>query len=308
MPLHPKAQEFLDAIAAQGGPSWEDISPNQGREAFAGLIHLFGKGPELPRIENLTLVNDVSARIYYPREQDSLPILMYFHGGGWVLGDLDTHDALCRHLAQESGFATVAVNYRRPPEHPFPAALNDCFGATEEVINQADSLALDPTCVAVAGDSAGGNLAAAVTLKARDTKAIHLRAQILIYPVIEPQFETESYLNFAEGHGLSRATMQWFWQQYAGAGTAQIDKYAAPGRAESFADLPPAYVLTAEYDVLREEGESYAARLQKAGVPVTVHRYDGMLHGFVHFNGFFDQGKEAIAEIGSALRSITSRR
>lgn len=307
MPLHPKAKEFLAAVAAQGAPGWEEISPTQGREAFAGLTHLFGKGPELPRIENIKVANDIPVRIYYPVEQRSLPILMFFHGGGWVLGDLDTHDAFCRHLAQASGFATVSVDYRRPPEHPFPAAFDDCFNATEAVVKQAGSLSLDPTCVAVSGDSAGGNLAVAVALKARDTNSLHLNAQVLIYPVIEPRFETESYRAFAEDHGLTRAAMQWFWQQYIGEDVSKIDAYAAPGRVVSLAGLPPAYVLTAEYDVLREEGESYASRLQKAAVPVTTRRYDGMIHGFVHFSGFFDQGKQAITEIGSALRSITSK-
>jgi acetyl esterase len=302
MPLDPQAHAFLAAIAEQNPPAWEDLTPEEGRKAFTGLAEVFGTGPEVHRVEDRNLPGSIGVRIYRPAAEAALPAVMYFHGGGWVLGDLNTHDTLCRRLAAGSGSVVISVEYRRPPEHKFPGALNDCFEATRYVADHAGELGVDAKRVAVAGDSAGGNLAAAVALRARDEGGPAIHSQWLIYPVIDRQFDTGSYQSFAEGHALTRANMEWFWDQYLMGQADALDPYAAPGQAKSLAGLPPAHVITAEFDVLRDEGESYASRLKAAGVPVTLRRYDGMLHGFIHFTEPFDVGKQAIQDLAAAIK------
>jgi acetyl esterase len=194
-----------------------------------------------------------------------------------------------------------SVDYALSPESPFPKPLDDCYSATRHVADRASDFGIDANNVAVVGDSAGGNLAAAVSLRARDEAGPKIKLQVLIYPVIEPDFESESYLEFAEDHGLSRATMQWFWEQYMG---EQASGWlSVPSKADSHAGLPAAHVITAEYDVLRDEGEAYARRLSAAGVQITSKRYDGNLHGFVHFAGMFDDGMTATNDIAQILKS-----
>ncbi|MEM9659564.1 MAG: alpha/beta hydrolase, partial [Planctomycetota bacterium] len=301
MPLHPQAQAFLDVLAAQGAPCWEHMSPDEGRALFASLTDLFGPAPGVDRVEDLTLAGGVPCRLYAPTADQTLPAIMYFHGGGWVLGDLETHDALCRRIANASQCAVVSVHYRRPPEHRFPAALDDCYAATADVAANATTLGVDAQRIAVAGDSAGGNLAATVALKARDAGGPAIHSQWLIYPVIEPNFESPSYQQCAEGYGLTRQEMTWFWQQYLGDQVGRPPALAAPIRAESLGDLPRAHVLTAEFDVLRDEGEAYAERLGSAGVPVELRRYEGLIHGFIHFVGALAMGIEATSELGARM-------
>ena len=305
MPLTVQAQAFLDAVAAQNPPAWEDLPPQQGREAFSGLIDLFGEGPSISRVENQSLPGGINVRIYADVRNDNesdarQPVVMYFHGGGWVLGNLDTHDALCRRLAKASNCTIISVDYSLSPEARFPVALQQCYDATMYVADHAQELGVRSGNLAVAGDSAGGNLAAAVALKARDEGGPTIRLQVLIYPVIEPNFETDTYQRFAENHGLSRSNMKWFWLQYLG-DQAPV-ALAAPSRTASLARLPAAHVVTAEYDVLRDEGEAYARRLAAAGVPTTTRRYDGNLHGFIHFAGMFDDGVAATNDIGNILK------
>jgi acetyl esterase len=281
------------------------MTPEEGRRVFASLSGLFGKGPALDRVEDRTVADTVSVRLYAPAAAAPLPIVMYFHGGGWVLGDLNTHDTLCRRLSFAAGAMVVSVDYRRAPERPYPAALDDCFAATQYVAEHATELGGDAGRLLVAGDSAGANLAAAVALKARDEGRPAIHAQILIYPALEPRCDTPSYLAFAEGHGLTRAAMSWFWGQYLGEERETADAYAAPARAASLAGLPPTHLLTAEADVLRDEGERFAARLKAAGVPTTSRRYDGMIHGFVHFAEPFDVSKQALADLAEVVRTLT---
>jgi len=228
---------------------------------------------------------------------------LYMHGGGWVLGNLDTHDALCRQLAAESDCVVVAVDYGLSPESKFPEPLDDCFDVLNYVIEHCGALGIDTERLAVAGDSAGGNLAAALALKTSQQGGPKIEMQLLIYPVIEPNFESESYQLFADGFGLSRPVMQWFWQQYLADQNQLQDPLAVLTRAETLTGLPRAHVITAEYDVLRDEGELYAQLLTAAGVPTTVKRYDGMLHGFIHFGGVFDASQVALQEIGQVLRA-----
>ncbi|MFK8111163.1 MAG: alpha/beta hydrolase [Rubripirellula sp.] len=298
MPLSEQAQAFIDAIANGDRPGWEEMSPAEGREIFNGFDELFGEGPELARVENRVLPGDVKVRIFADSDETQ-PAVMYFHGGGWVLGNIDTHDALCRRIAKLSGCVIISVDYSRSPEHRYPKAFNECHAATKYVAEHAAEFGIDKKRIAVMGDSAGGNLAAAVALKSRD-EGPKLALQVLIYPVIEPVFDTESYQAFGTGHGLSLANMRWFWDQYLG--DQQADAFAAPSRAKTLAGLPPAHVITAEFDVLRDESEAYARQLNEAGVPTTTSQYLGNLHGFIHFAGAFDDGLAATQRLADTLK------
>jgi acetyl esterase len=308
MPLHAQVKEFLDALREHPVPGWDEMTPAQGRQFFASLTDLFGQGPALHRVEDRTVADTVAVRIYAPAVPTPLPIVMFFHGGGWVLGDLNTHDSLCRRLCAASGALIVSVAYRCAPEHQYPAALDDCLAATAYVADHAAELGGDAGRIVVAGDSAGGNLAAAVALRARDQGGPVLHGQILIYPAVQACCDSSSYLAFADGYGLTRRAMLWFWRQYLGQDLKTADAYAAPGRATSLAGLPPTHLITAEYDVLRDEGEQFAGRLQAAGVPTTARRYNGMIHGFVHFAEPFDVGKQALADLGEVVRTLTRGR
>ena len=285
MTLHPQAKAFLDGLAEQQAPGWDELTPADGREVFSGLGELFGDGPEVAGVEDQFVGDDLAVRIYTPNGDGPFPAIVYFHGGGWVLGDLDTHDALCRRLAKAADAVVVAVDYRRSPETAFPGALEDSYAATTFVADQSASLNVDSTKLVVAGDSAGGNLATSVTLMARARGGPNIALQVLIYPVLDHRCASASYGEFAEGFGLTKASMQWFWQQYLGKDADGNDESASPLLANSLHDLPPAHIVTAQYDVLKDEGEQYVQRLQEAGVATTYRRYDGMLHGFVHFSG-----------------------
>ena len=302
MPLHPQAQAFLKAIANQGAPGWDELPPAESRYIFSGFTDLFGDGPPLHHVENLAIEDRLPIRIYRPSTNGKLPVVLYFHGGGWVLGNIETHDALCRHLAAISEAVIVSVDYRLAPESPFPAAFDDCLEATQYVVKHADRLGVDPARIAVCGDSAGGNLAAAVALKARDQAAFKLDSQWLIYPVIEPNFESVTYHMFAEDHGLTRHIMRWFWDQYVPRPADRQNPYASPCTAETLVGLPYSHVVTAEYDVLRTEGENYAERLKDAQVPIDLIQCEGALLGFMQFAEAFDDGKRAVKELGLAMK------
>lgn len=225
-----------------------------------------------------------------------LPVVVYLHGGGFVLGSLDSHDQLCRSLAVGVGSAVVAVGYRLAPEHPFPAAIDDAWSATRWVFERGPDLGVDVTRVAVAGDSAGGNLAAAIAQLACDA-ALALRSQVLIYPVIDRQLDRPSMVDNAEGYVLERADMEWFWQQYDPEGRAASDPTAVPLARGDLSGLAPALVITAEHDPLRDEGEEYAARLKDAGVATNVLRFDEVFHGFIQMPGLLSAADEATAAI-----------
>ena len=304
MTLHTQSKAFLSLSADSARPPWYEMSLEEARRTFDQFEPLLGPSPELVRVEDRELESGVCVRLY-ANTKESRPVIMYFHGGGWVLGNIQSHDALCRRLAVESSCTVVSVDYRLSPESPFPGPVNDCYDATRWVVENASQLGVDASRLAVAGDSAGGQLAAAVCLKSRDESGPAIALQALLYPVVEPDFETTSYRDFADGYGLTRETMRWFWAQFLGDQLAT--QLAAPLRAESLSGLPPAIVLTAEYDVLRDEGITLAQRLEAEGVEVKHLAYDGMLHGFIHFAGFFETGLQAgkaiAQEIGDRLRS-----
>ncbi len=305
MPLTAQASDFLRELAAINATPVEKLPLNQGRKAFSNLERWFGEAPAIRSVQNHLLKGKVRTRIYSNHDSSESghrlqPAIMYFHGGGWVLGDLETHDALCRRIAKDSRCTVIAVDYSLSPEAKFPTALEQCYLATQYFQQNAATFDLNPERFAVAGDSAGGNLAAAVALLARDRNDPVIDLQVLIYPVIEPNFNQKSYLDYAEGYGLSRDRMRWFWKQYLGDKTP--NKYAIPCSADDLSCLPETHLVTAEFDVLRCEGEAYANQLRDAGVTVTNQRYDGNLHGFVHFAGIFDDGRKATLDISERCR------
>lgn len=304
MTLHPQSKAFLSLSADSARPPWYEMSLEDARRTFDQFEPLLGPSPELVRVEDHELESGICVRLYANTEEPG-PVVMYFHGGGWVLGNIQSHDALCRRLALESDCTVVSVDYRLSPESPFPGPVNDCYDATCWVVKNSSQLGVDATRLAVAGDSAGGQLSAAVCLKSRDESGPAISLQALLYPVVEPDFETQSYRDFADGYGLTRETMRWFWAQFLG--DQAPTRLAAPLRAESLSGLPPAIVLTAEYDVLRDEGISLAQRFEADDVDIKQLACDGMLHGFIHFAGFFETGIQAgtaiAQEIGNRLRS-----
>ncbi len=312
MALHPQVKAFLDGLAEQNKPGWEELPPTESREIFSSLTDLFGDRPEVANVENRIIRENLSVRIYSPSVRSSggdglLPAIVFFHGGGWVLGDLDTHDALCRRLSNEAESVVIAVDYRPSPETVFPGALDDCVAATQFVAKEAAKLRVDPSRIIVVGDSAGGNLAAAVALQSRENGP-KLCMQVLIYPALDANCESASYVEFAEGFGLSRKSMLWFWEQYRGASPQGSEELMSPTLASSLDGLPPTHIITAQYDVLRDEGEQYAQRLKESGVPTTHRRYDGVIHGFVHFCGLFQMGRAAISDIAKVIRDTATSR
>jgi acetyl esterase len=227
---------------------------------------------------------------------------VWFHGGGWVVGDLETADPTARHLTVGASCVVISVDYRLAPETKFPGAADDCYAATVWAAQQATRLNGDPSRIAVGGDSSGGNLAAAVSLMARDRGGLSLAFQLLVYPVTSRDFDMASYRQKAEGYGLTLDGMRWYWDHYLQHPADASNPYAAPLVAQNLKGLPPALVITAEYDPLCDEGEAYAKRLQSAGVPTTCSRYDGMIHGFFGMPAVLDKGQQAVAEACAALR------
>ena len=305
MPLDPQARFVLDQIAAQGGMDMTQLSPAEARQAFEKL-RLPLPGESVAHVEDRRVPGPAGAIAVRVYRGEGAPVpsagIVYFHGGGWVIGSLESHDNFCRALANRAQATVVSIDYRLAPEHRFPAAAEDCFAATRWVAENGAEIGVDGARIAVAGDSAGGNLAAVVALLARDRGAPRVRHQVLIYPVTDPDFERASYRENADGYLLTRDGMRWFWDHYVPEPARRSDAYVAPLRAETLTGLPPATVLTAEFDPLRDEGEAYAARLREAGVPTALTRYDGQIHGFVSLFEVFDQGKAALASIAATLR------
>lgn len=298
MPLHPLAQKHLEDRAAAGALPPETLPLAEARAQAVRLSRLAGPGEAVAHVVDRLIAGpqgEIPIRIYRPDARGPLPLLVFFHGGGWVLGNLETFDPLCRALANAAGCIVVSVNYRHAPEHKFPAAADDAYAATAWVVNNAAEMGGDATRVAVGGYSAGGNLAAAVTLMARERGGPRLAAQALLVPITDYNFDTGSYRDHAEGFGLTRSQMQWFWNLYLSDEASGWDPRASPLRAESLRDLPPALVVTAEYDPLRDEGLAYARRLREAGVAVQEKCYAGMVHMFL--------GPDAMAEIAAYLRA-----
>jgi len=307
--LHPEARALLEMMDAQDAPPLETQDPVEARSARLEPMKMLGGEPDaLGRVENLFApgpAGDVPLRLYATEHGGIRPALVYFHGGGFVFGNLDTHDAVCRALAKESGAVVIAVDYRLAPEHKFPAAVDDSYAATVWVAANAQRLGIDAQRIAVGGDSAGGNLATVVAMRCRDAGGPALAAQLLIYPVTDvSSFETGSHRELGEGYFLTRAGMEWFTGHYLASADQKRHPEASPLLAPNLSGLPPALVITAEFDPLRDEGEAYAQRLQQAGVPVTVSRYPGMIHAFVSMRGVLSGGRQAIQEAAQFTQSM----
>ncbi len=309
MALDPQVQAVLELVAKANRPAYHTLSPKDARQLFIETRPASTPTPpEIGAVKNVTAEGPhgpIPLRVYRPAgvaDATPLPAYVYFHGGGWVIGDLNTHDVICRQLTAASGTSVVSVDYRMAPEHKFPAAADDSWAATKWVVAHAAELGLDASRLAVGGDSAGGNLAAVVALMARDAGGPAIALQVLIYPVTDVMAETRSYADFADGYLLTRESMRWFTAHYLKSKDDARDWRVSPLRAPSLAGLPPALIVTAGFDPLRDEGEIYGGRLRDAGVTVDYVCYGGMIHGFVGMGKLIDTAGRAISHIGGSLR------
>src|SRR6266540_19509 len=294
MLLDPEARSYLDELEALAAPPiWEAgiEETRQGMEASAPALVPF---EEVETVEDTT-AGSVPVRIYRPASAGD-GALVWFHGGGWVTGSVVTHDGICRQLANRAGCTLVSVDYRLAPEHPYPAAFEYAWEATAWAVERFG-------IVAVGGDSAGGALATVAALRARD-RGIPIALQVLVYPALDHSCDTASYEELAEGFGLTQASMRWYWAQYLGPNADGADPEASPLRAPDLSNVAPALVVTAGCDPLRDEGEAYADRLRQAGVPVTLRRYDGQIHGFFRMTQVFSAARVALEETAASIRAV----
>jgi acetyl esterase len=302
MSLHPQVAALLERAERSPLPKYYSVSPFVARRIYRDTrAALAPKPPEVADVRLLAFPN-FAIRAFRPVVGEVVPALVYFHGGGWTIGDVDTHDAVCRQLALGARCAVFSVDYRLAPEHPFPAAVEDCVAATAYVCGEAAKLGIDPRRVAVGGDSAGGNLAAVVALQARDAGGPPLAFQLLVYPATDQRLATASHARNARGYLLEREGIEFFRRCYLPDPRSYADWRASPLLAKSHSRLPPALVITAGYDPLLDEGRAYAEALQAAGVEVAYREYAEMVHGFLLFGGVLDTANAAVAECCAALR------
>jgi acetyl esterase len=315
MALHPQVVALIERMVASGAKPNYLLTPAEARAQTDAMSKLRDDPVRTPvgRVEDRVIVGpggNLTLRLYWPEAADGAPVddaepgpaVLFFHGGGHVVGSLDSHDLTARNLCCDTGCLTVSVDYRLAPEHKFPAAPEDCYAATRWVAEHADELGIDPARIAVSGDSAGGNLAIATALMARDRGGPHLAFQLLVYPVSDYVFDTPSYKTYAEGFGILTAKgMDWFRGHYLRNEADRSDGLAAPLRAD-LAGLPPALVVTAECDVLHDEGVALYVKLKGAGVPVEHVEYPGMIHGFYSLAAALDDGRAAQKLAGAHLR------
>ncbi|MDM0045113.1 alpha/beta hydrolase [Variovorax dokdonensis] len=312
--LHPQARALIDLMAARGVPPTHTLSPEEARRLYRERRSFTQPDPpDLARVEELVAPGphgDIALRLYAPQPASAgaLPVLVYYHGGGWVIGDLDTHDVLCRQLALGAGCAVVSVDYRLAPEHRFPVAVDDCVAATAWVCEQADRLGLDPARVAVGGDSAGGNLAAVVALHARDQGGLPpIALQLLIYPATDQRRGAPSHAANGEGYLLTRQSMDYYHDHYLVDARSDTDWRASPLLHQDLSRLPPALVITAGYDPLRDEGLQYAQRLTESGNHAVLVNFERMVHGFILMGRALDEADAAIALCVHELRRVFAR-
>jgi acetyl esterase len=300
MPMNQQVQDFLALVEESGEPHLYELSPVEARAQAGQILGLIGAGPEVASVQDLVVpgpAGDLRARRYEPAT--SAATILWLHGGGWVIGDIDSHDAMCRILANAAESTVIAIDYRRAPEDPFPAALEDAWAALRWAAELEPSRPL-----VVGGDSAGGNLAAVVALRARDRGGPAIALQALVYPVTDHDMTRPSYVENGGGDKfLGVQDMAWFWDHYLPDEAARDDPEASPLRAPDFSRLPPAIVVTAEYDPLRDEGRAYVERLRDAGVDVTHHHYDDMIHAFFSFVNIFARGNEAVEQVARDIRA-----
>jgi acetyl esterase len=306
MPVDPQIQALLDQGA--GVPATHTLPLDVARAQYEARIALMAPAADIASVREQTIDGPggpLRIRIYTPHGTGPFPLLVFFHGSGFVLCSLDTHDGLCRNLGAGSGGVVASVDYRLAPEHKFPAGIEDCLYATRWAAAHAPELGTDARRVAVAGDSAGGNMAAVTALRLRDEGGPALCGQLLLYPVTDYHTPgTPSYRENAEGYGLTRDTMKWFWDHYLSDPAEGAHPHASPLRALGSSGLPPALIITAEYDPLRDEGELYAEKLRAGGVPTSLSRYDGVNHGFMFWVGVVDKADAAMSEACDWLSGV----
>ena len=309
--LEPTTQKFIDALSASGGPAIYSLTPAEARDVLSGAQSGEIAKPAVDITDTTFAVGPTGAtkvRIIRPQgNTDRLPVIVYFHGAGWVMGDTGTHDRLVRELSVRANAALVFVDYERSPEARYPVAIEQDYAVTKYVAEHSEQLNVDPTRLAIAGDSVGGNMTAVVSLLAQERGGPDISAQVLFYPVTDADFDNGSYTEFANGPWLTKPAMDWFWNQYLPEGIDRTDPKITPIHAtsEQLSGQAPALVITAENDVLRDEGEAYARKLSQAGVDVTVTRYNGTIHDFVMLNALADTpaAKGAIAQAGQYLHT-----
>jgi acetyl esterase len=303
MPVDPQIQALLDK--GTGVPATHTLLVDVARAQYEARIALMAPAADIASVRDRTIDGPggpLRIRIYTPQGTGPFPLLVFFHGSGFVLCSLDTHDGMCRNLAAGIGCVVVSVDYRLAPEHRYPAAADDCYAATQWCAAHAAELGVDAARIAIGGDSAGGNLAASVSIWARDNGGPKLQLQLLAYPVTDAVARAESYRRYEDGYGLNAATMEWFFDHYAPDKGARGDWRVSPLRAASLAGLPPALVVTAGYDPLRDEGRAYAFRLQQEGTLADLVEFGGMLHGFLSSPMLLHGARRGTTLCAAALR------
>ena len=305
-PLHPQARAVLDEIVASRVDDSQPCDIAELRRLEKVEARFSGPPQEVAAVRDVRISGPAGAlpiRLYFPDGQPPHPTLMFIHGGGWALGSVELSDEVCRALCRASNMLVASVEYRLAPEHPFPAGLDDCAAALRWLGGQTDVGA-----IAVGGDSAGGNLAAATALLAREQGIGDLALQLLIYPALDPALSDPSMDSLATGYGLTKEGMRCFWDMYLQSPGDAANPHASPLRASDLSDVAPAFILTAEYDPLVDEGERYAGRLKESGVRVQLRRFDGMIHGFVSYLGRLEAAQAAIDDCARALREAIDER
>jgi acetyl esterase len=314
MPLDPLIQAFLDQFNAQSSlPLWQ-LPPAQAREVFVAMMDLVGpKDVPIGKTENISIpgpAGNIPARIYSPvaAGSDAQPTLVFFHGGGWVIGDLDTHDGLCRLFANEGALKVIAVDYRRAPEHPFPAAIEDAFAAASWIEANAAKLGVDPNRIAIGGDSAGAGLCASLAQMAKAAGSPRIGYQLLMFPVTHVGADTPSLHDFAKGYFLETETLEWFYRCYVPNANDRNDPRVSPLLAADVSGLPGAYVMLAGYDPLHDEGLRYANKLREAGVAVSVTDYPDLIHDFIYMQAILPQAHAAVTAAAKAVAAALGKK
>ncbi|RTR32714.1 alpha/beta hydrolase [Shewanella atlantica] len=314
MPLDPKVEQFLQEVRDSGAPAYEDMTPAESRrEDLAALaVAIPSRQPEkVAAVEHRFIPGptaDLPIRIYRPEGREDTaelqPGLIFIHGSGWVVSNIETNDSFSRALANRTGTVVIAINYQKAPEHKFPIPMDDCYASTQWVFEYASQLGLDVNRIGILGDSAGGNLAAAVCLRLRDENGPKLAYQVLVYPAVQYGWNTPSAVANAEGYLLQQASMKYYWHHYMRSEADAKNPYCSPLDAADHSALPPTFIYTAQYDPLCDDGCYYAQKLHACGVPVKHKMYDGVIHGFIKMLGVFDQADEFLDEVSEDLSSI----
>ena len=307
MTLRPEYVKLLQDMAAMQVPELWEIPISQTRSFSQAQLKIAADLAPIHSIKDRYIPGptaDLHIRMFRPNDSENLPCIIYFHGSGWTLGFIDLFNPCLSMLSKESESIVIAVNYQKAPEHPFPEPFNDCYATLEWAVNNATELGIDPKNISVGGDSAGGNLAAAVALRCRDEQLISLASQLLVYPCTNKDFSTQSYNRFASGYGLSTKAMQWFWDQYLQDARHADNPYACPARATSLENSPPTILITAQYDPLTSDGENYRDLLIRDGVEVAYKEFAGVIHGFFRAPEITSASNEAISFVSQELKKL----